>query len=91
MEITKTMLTLASYDLISVNGKEKQNLPRAVCSFAGGGGVECSLAEPDPLPNRIRGERVWSNSHQRFVSPSQQIPKLYGQMIECYGIPFLCA
>ena len=38
MEITKTMLTLASYDLINVNGKEKQNLPRAVCSFAGGGG-----------------------------------------------------
>ena len=38
MEITKTMLTLASYDLISVNGKEKQNLSRVVCSFAGGGG-----------------------------------------------------
>ena len=37
MEITKTMLTLASYDLISVNGKEKQNLSRVVCSFAGGG------------------------------------------------------
>ena len=36
MEITKTMLTLASYDLISVNGKEKQNLSRVVCSFAGG-------------------------------------------------------
>ena len=39
MEIMKTMLTLASYDLISVNGKEKQNLSRVVCSFAGGGGV----------------------------------------------------
>ena len=38
MEITKTMLTLASYDLISVNGTEKQNLSRVVCSFAGGGG-----------------------------------------------------
>ena len=37
MEITKTMLTLASYDLISVNGKEKQNLPRVVCGFAEGG------------------------------------------------------
>ena len=36
MEITKTMLTLASYDLISVNGKEKQNLSGVVCSFAGG-------------------------------------------------------
>ena len=39
-----------------------------------------SLAEPDPLPNRLRGERVWSNSHQRFVSPSQQISKLYGHV-----------
>ena len=38
-EITKTMLTLASYDLISVNGKEKQNLSRVVCSFARGGVV----------------------------------------------------
>ena len=37
MEITKTMLTLASYDLISVNGKEKQNLPRAV--WGGSSGV----------------------------------------------------
>ena len=45
-----------------------------------------SLAEPDRLPNRLRGERVWSNSHQRFVSPSQQISKLYGQMIECCGM-----
>ena len=46
MEITKTMLTLASYDLISVNGKEKQNLSRVVCSFAGwgsGGGRTWSI------------------------------------------------
>ena len=36
MEITKTMLTLASYDLISVNGKVKQNLSRVYAVLQGG-------------------------------------------------------